>query len=179
MKNDKYADDVLIAIRRIIRSVDIHSRELLRTVGLTGPQLVVLRDILSHDRSSISELSKRVSLSQATVTAILDRLESKGYVLRERAQEDRRKTWVKATREGTRLAKSGPSLLQENFLERFNNLEDWEQTQLLTSLNRVCSMMESPHDVADSAPLLSSGPLSASSEESKAYLEGRKPKSDV
>ena len=44
-KTPPVCDDVLIAIRRIIQSVDLHSKHLVKQFGLTGPQLIVLREI--------------------------------------------------------------------------------------------------------------------------------------
>ncbi|WP_218188142.1 hypothetical protein [Desulfosarcina cetonica] len=38
------SDDVLIALRRLIRAIDLHSRYLSKHFGLTGPQLIILRD---------------------------------------------------------------------------------------------------------------------------------------
>jgi len=35
-----------------------------------------------------------------------------------------------------------PSLLNEDFNQKFNKLEDWEQTLILSSIQRIASMME-------------------------------------
>ena len=66
----------------------------------------------------------------------------------------------------TRIA--GP-LLQEEFTEQFNKLEDWEKTQILSSLQRVVSMMEAKH--IEATPILATGPISATTEETKDFLE--------
>ena len=64
--------DVLIDLRRIMRAADIYSRRLGRESGLTTPQLVVLRAILDHGNPTVSQISKDVSLSQATVTSMIN-----------------------------------------------------------------------------------------------------------
>ena len=66
---------VLISLRQIIRATDLYSKQLNKTVGLTAPQLLILQSIRDLGAVSISKLSKEVSLSQATVTTIIDRLE--------------------------------------------------------------------------------------------------------
>ena len=71
-------DDVLIALRRIIRATDLYSRRLSRESGLTAPQLLILQAIGSHDEMTMGDIAAQVSLSQATVTTILDRLEGRG-----------------------------------------------------------------------------------------------------
>ena len=69
-------EEVVATIRRIIRATDLHSRRLSKTVGLTTPQLVLLQTISKLGAVSISQLAGEVSLSQATVPNILNRLHS-------------------------------------------------------------------------------------------------------
>ena len=64
-------DDVLIAIRRVIRAVYLHSRKLNQSYSLTGPQALVLKEIVARKRISPGELAKQISLSQATITDIV------------------------------------------------------------------------------------------------------------
>lgn len=168
MTNDTTCDGVLKSLRRIIRAIDVHSRNLVHLHGLTGPQLIVLRELGSLGEKSVSQIAQDVSLSQATVTGILDRLEKRGYVLRQRSGEDRRRTLVKATPlAGQTLAKS-PPLLQEHFVRRFSQLRDWEQTQILAALQRIVDLMEA-RDL-DAAPLLETGLLTPTSEEPPAAV---------
>ena len=167
-KNDDLGDQVIIALRRVIRAIDLHSRTLAGTHGLTGPQALILK-ALQHDGLSAGELANRVSLSQGTVTDILNRLEQRGLVTRIRDTEDRRRVHVKTTAAGLELLKQSPSLLQESFIERFNNLQKWEQTQLLASLQRIAAMMDA--EKIDAAPVLSSGSMRASARAIEEALE--------
>lgn len=159
-----YSDDVLIALRKIIRAVDLHSRRLVQKHGVTGPQLVVLREISGTEDLSISRLAERVSLSHATVTNVLERLEKRGYVIRKRSDTDRRRVIVEITPAGAVLMESKPSLLQEKFINEFERLEDWEKTQILSSLQRVVSMMAMEEETKDSSPILVSGPMAVQHE---------------
>lgn len=149
-------DDVLIAIRRVIRAVYLHSRKLNQSYSLTGPQALVLKEIVARKRISPGELAKQISLSQATITDIVKRLEKRGLVTRVRDAKDRRKVLLEITKDGKALIKAAPPLLQEQFIERFSKLQDWEQTLLLSSLQRVASLMDA--EELDAAPLLTSGP---------------------
>ena len=67
-------DQVLVALRRIIRATDIHSRGLAKKTGLTTPQLVILRAVADASAPTVSEIALAVSLSQATVTTLLNKL---------------------------------------------------------------------------------------------------------
>lgn len=150
-------EDVLIAIRKIIRATDIHSRQLTKTVGLTAPQLLVLQAIDDLGAVAISRLSSEVSLSQATVTTILDRLERRGYVARQRSDQDKRVVHALLTEAGQQVVASAPTPLQEAFSVRFEQLKDWEQSQILTALQRVAAMMDA--DELDASPFLELGDL--------------------
>ncbi|MFW6215445.1 MAG: MarR family winged helix-turn-helix transcriptional regulator [Alkalispirochaetaceae bacterium] len=134
--------EVLETLRKIIRAIDIHSRKLSKEFGLTGPQLVVIKEIASKGKVSIGEVAKAVSLSQATVTSILDRLEQRDLVRRDRSDEDRRRVLVHVTDRAHSVLQSNPNFLQDEFLRRFTALAEWEQTLILSSIQRIAAMMD-------------------------------------
>lgn len=74
-------DEVLVSLRRVIRATDLHSKHLSKTTGLTAPQILLIQTIRDKGQVTIGELASDVSLSQATVTTILDRLEKKTFHL--------------------------------------------------------------------------------------------------
>ena len=130
-------DDVLVALRRISRAIDIHSRKLMQTTGLTGPQLRVLQILNRKGEIPIGELADLISLSQGTVTSILERLLKKSLVEKTRSTLDKRKVYVSLTAAGSEALARAPTPLQEHFVSRFKQLQDWEQTLILSSLQRV------------------------------------------
>ncbi len=145
-------DEVLVSIRQIIRAIDLHSKQLNKNFGLTSPQLLLMRAIQSCPTLTIRQLSTRSNMSQATATSILDRLEKRGFVKRERDTIDKRKVHAHITAEGEAILEQAPQLLQEDFIEQFQSLDEWEQTLLLSSLQRLSKMMNAPEIVPD--PLL-------------------------
>ena len=150
-------DDILIALRRIIRAVDLHSKKLVKETGLTAPQLVVIQTLLRTGPLKPSALSREISLSQPTVTAILDRLERAGLVGRERSKEDRRAVLAALTDKGRAAAGSAPELLQSGFLSQFRELPTWEQHMLIAALQRISDLMDA--DSLDASPFLSAGEI--------------------
>lgn len=148
---DKH-DEILVAIRQIIRAIDLHSKKLSKEYGLTGPQLILMRAIQEMGNVTIKELSNHTNVSQATTTTIIDRLEQNGYVQRVRSVSDRRKVHANLTEKGQDLLNSAPPPLQDNFVNKFQSLESWEQSLLLSSMQRISSMMNA-EDI-DAAPVL-------------------------
>lgn len=141
VQNSDITEEVLTTLRRIIRGVDLHSKKLVQKYGVTGPQLLILKEIERRQSIAISALANNVSLSTATVTSVLDRLEKRGYISRYKDTHDRRKVIVTATEQARHLIQQAPSLLQEDFIDSFMQLKQWEQTQILATLQRVAEMM--------------------------------------
>lgn len=155
MSTQELRDEVIRTIRRIIRAIDLQSKRLVKNYGLTGPQLLIIKKLQSWGGMTVSELAREINVSQSTVTSILDRLERYGYVLRSRSETDRRRVIVNISERGKAVLAENPSLLHDSFLSRFEKLSDWEQTALLSSLQRVASMMDAPE--LEEPPVLISG----------------------
>ena len=152
MSETCYLNDVLVSLRRIIRSTDLHSKRMIRECGLTTPQVMILKAIEELGDVTVRKISDHVLLSQATVTTILNRLEQRGYIERVRSLVDRRIVNARLTETGHTVLEQAPTLLHDKFIERFDALDPWEKTQLLSSLQRVASMMDA--ETIDAAPLL-------------------------
>ena len=153
--------ELLISLRKVIRAIDLHSKHLSKTSGLTSPQLLIMLEIDKAAGINSSQIAKNVNLSAATVTNILDRLENKSLVSRMRDTQDKRKVSLYLTDSGQALLQNAPQALQEHFIEKFTNLAQWEQSQLLSSMERLSAMMNA--DEIDAAPLLELNAMSASS----------------
>lgn len=161
-QNTDLSPTMLAALRRVIRAVDLHSRSLVQSHGLTGPQALILREAMTTGGLTAGELARRVSLSQATLTDIVKRLEARRLVRRTRDPQDGRRVLINATPNGRRLYASAPPLLQETFTRRFEALADWEQSLLLSSLQRIAALMDA--DELDASPVLASGALAVASD---------------
>src|SRR5690554_1846582 len=104
---------ILRALRRITRSVALHSRQLSAGSNITAPQLICLRAVIDNGPMTATSISREIHVSASTVVGILDRLEDKGLIRRERGRQDRRIVFVTATDAGRQLAQQTPSPLQK------------------------------------------------------------------
>lgn len=101
---------IVNSIRGIVSSLDRYSKNLNRTLGLTGPQLGVLRTIDQCPEITVGRLSERLYLHISTVSGIVDRLEAAGHLVRRRTETDRRVVWPMLTDKGRKaIAKAPPS----------------------------------------------------------------------
>jgi len=156
----RYDLRILRALRRIIRGVDLYSRHLAATHSITTPQLVCLLHLANNGPVTATAISREVQLSASTVVGILDRLEEKGLIVRERSREDRRLVRVSATAAGIALAQRAPSPLQQTLADALNELPELEQATIALSLERIVLLMEAPE--VDASPILETAPVNPS-----------------
>lgn len=147
--------EVLRSLRRIFHAVDRHSRRLARLHGLTEPQAICLNAINRAGELNPGQLARTISLSPPTVTGILDRLERRGLIKRERTARDKRQVVVCVTEDGRYLLENSPPPMQERFTRRLTELTVARQRQIARSLDEVVRLMEA-EDI-EAAPLLARG----------------------
>ncbi len=136
---------VLIALRRMIRAVDIYSRRLNNEFNITAPQLMCLYSLGRRDGMTLSALAEKVNLGISTVNGIVDRLEDKGLLTRTRSATDRRRVRLSITTKGRSVARSAPALLQDRLAASLRRLPELEQAAIALSLERVVDLMEAAH----------------------------------
>jgi DNA-binding MarR family transcriptional regulator len=149
--------EVLTCLRRVIRAIDLHSKQLVKVASVTGPQLRLLQLIKSKQGATLRELADAMSLSQATVTSIMDRLEKRALIVRIRSEQDKRKIHPQLTAAGETILSNAPTGLQDSFVRKFEQLHSWEQSMIIASLQRVAEMMDAG-DI-DASPFLDIGSL--------------------
>lgn len=169
MSESPYEQSVLLSLRRITRAIDLYSKQLASRYKLTGPQLVCLRQLYASGPTTPSALARAVSLSQGTISGILDRLERQALVVRRRSSEDKRRVDVELTVEGRKRAESSPSPLHETFARRLAELPGEDQVAIDQMLRRIVVLMEA--DDLDAAPMMTTGPTSASADDLEVFLE--------
>ncbi|MCI2811137.1 MarR family winged helix-turn-helix transcriptional regulator [Eoetvoesiella caeni] len=144
VENTQYDLRILRALRRITRSIALHSRQLAACSNITAPQLICLRAVIDNGQPiTATAISREIHVSPSTVVGILDRLEDKGLVRRERGREDRRIVFVSATQAGVDLAANTPSPMQKKMADALNELPELEQATITLSLERIVRLMES------------------------------------
>lgn len=140
--SQQYDLRILRALRRITRSVALHSRQLAACSHITAPQLVCLRTVIDRGPLTATAISREIHVSASTVVGILDRLEDKGLIKRERGREDRRIVFVSATPAGIELAAATPAPLQKKLADALNALPELEQATITLSLERIVDLIE-------------------------------------
>lgn len=134
-------DRIRSALRQIIRAIDVYSRKLNTEFGLTTPQLWCMHALAQREKQTLSELAKALNLCVSTVNGIVDRLEVKQYVLRNRSTIDRRRVFIDITSAGLAIVQNAPPLLQDKFSAALADLTESDQVALTTALEKIVGLM--------------------------------------
>ena len=126
-----------IALTRAREAVLSHWRPLISERGFTEPQWRVLRVVNEYEPIDISTLASFSALHMPSVTRILQALQKRGYVSRERDAADSRRSWIRVTpkardvmySEGLRSAE-----INERLMSRFGEDNFRELSRLLNEL---------------------------------------------
>ncbi|MBB5954454.1 DNA-binding MarR family transcriptional regulator [Saccharothrix tamanrassetensis] len=101
---------VCFALAIASRNVVALYRPLLEPMGLTHPQYLVMLALWGGTPLSVKELSRLLALEPATLSPLLKRLESIGYITRSRAISDERQLAVGLTERGAALREQALSI---------------------------------------------------------------------
>jgi DNA-binding MarR family transcriptional regulator len=104
--------NIMDNIRRVFQILNEQSQRIKQETGLTGPQIWAIRVIHEHGPINIADIARRMYLHPTTVLRIVDKLEARGLVSRNRSKDDRRVVWLKLTQDGRELVESTPEVVQ-------------------------------------------------------------------
>jgi DNA-binding MarR family transcriptional regulator len=129
--------EILINIRKIVRSLNLESKKIQKEHGVSIPQLMCL-DYLGEKenmRSTQGEIAKYLNLNSSTMSGIIDRLELKGYVARLPNPDDRRTVYISLTAKGLKLLDASPQLLHHQLSRRLEKLPAEKVNEINEALN--------------------------------------------
>lgn len=131
------AREVVNNLRRLFKAIQEYSKAILRQTGLSAPQVWVLNVLDGTPRLSLNELSERLFAHPSTVSGIIDRLEERGVVRRERDPDDGRGVLLDLTPRGRRMVASSPPPVQVGLRSALERMPALQLRQLRRSLDHL------------------------------------------
>lgn len=111
-------------------------------IGITIPQSLVIGTLLKYGEMKITELSKKINLSNSTISGIVDRLEKQGLVLRTRSLEDRRIVFVNVTPKFSEMYKGIYKKTEESFEELLSPASSEDLDKVIEGLHALKRILE-------------------------------------
>lgn len=140
---DNLESEIFSCLRRVINAVEIYSSKLKDKTGLNASQLSCLLVLEKGGPMSLGQLSRKVFLSPSMITSIIDQLERKELVLRNRKSTDRRVILIQLTEGGKDVVKKTPPSFQEQLINCLSHLKEEEKKNLFESVNKLFSIIAS------------------------------------
>lgn len=149
--------DVLINIRKVIRSINLESKRIQKEYGISIPQYLCLNFLNSQEdyRATAKEIGMHLNLNASTVSGIISRLEKKGYLAKLPNQSDKRSAYIYLTAIGEKMVTSMPDLLHEKLTNKLKSLSNEDLVNLQEAMELLVSLM-GVEDV-DASPLITPG----------------------
>ncbi len=146
--------EILVKLRKIIRSINLESKKIQKEFGISIPQLLVLQYLSDQPdyKASGKDIKNYINLNASTVSGIVHRLEEKGLVARLPNSRDKRGVFITLTAKGAELLKTSPTTLQEKMSKRLKSLSQQQIEELDSSIEVLTKLMDA-EDV-DAAPLI-------------------------
>ncbi|MEQ8559265.1 MAG: MarR family winged helix-turn-helix transcriptional regulator [Henriciella sp.] len=154
---DQKTTTALIALRRIQRRTELYARTLAQKTDLSVSQLKVMQLLSSFGSATPGELVRLTALSNASITSLVDKLEARKLVARQRDPADGRRVVLLLSDIGEDVLRSAPNPLQDHFELFFSDLPEWERSMIVSALERVADIVDARSEVTDSEPILDVG----------------------
>ncbi len=136
--------EILVSIRKIVRSLNLESKSIQKEFGLSIPQLLCLNHLekCENHESNHKNLMELLCLNSSTVTGIVNRLENRGYIKRIRHISDKRVTTLKLTDTGLKLLVEAPNVLHDRLSNKLDTLSIDDREMVKKALEIITSAME-------------------------------------
>jgi len=148
--------DILIKLRKIVRSVNLESKRVEKEQGVSIPQLLCLQFLAEQEdyRTNAAKLKAFLNLNASTISGILRRLEKKGLVAKLPKASDKRVTLISLTANGMELIESAPITFQQKLSKKLQALPPEKLQTIIDGIDILTSIMEV--DEIDASPIITS-----------------------
>lgn len=150
--------EILVYIRKIIRSVNLESKRIEKEHGVSIPQLLCLNFLQKQKgfKAAHKDIKEYLELNASTVTGIIKRLERKGLVARLPKQQDRRVGLITITARGAELLEQAPAPLHAQLKVRLAKLPSEKIAELCKAFELIVDFLDI--ESLEASPILTSAP---------------------
>lgn len=134
--------------RRAYLAIIPHFEERMKPFELRAVDFTVLSLLKANPNITQKRLSKAVNVSPPNLAILLDRLEERGLLVRQRNPLDKRSQTLVLTAEGSRLCTKAEKVVMELELEATAVLSDEERGHLVALLQKIFMEREGDAEAA-------------------------------
>ena len=130
---------------KTVKIIEYHLHELFKENGidLTKEQMVVLKKLHEQDGLSQNELAFLVLRNKSSLTRLLSKMETKGYITRKQSKEDKRINNVFVTQSGRDVFVKTKPVVKGLLDIMEQNISDSEKHQIIETLKKIQTNFDS------------------------------------
>ena len=135
--------EILIKIRKIVRSINLESKKIEKKYGVSIPQVLCLQYLRDSEnfQAGQGDIRKFLNLNASTTSGIINRMETKGLIARLPKSGDKRVVTIALTSKGDQLMGNIPSLLHEKLAEKLDKLDNKTLKNVQSSLELLVTLL--------------------------------------
>ncbi|KYH28122.1 MarR family winged helix-turn-helix transcriptional regulator [Clostridium colicanis] len=142
MEHDKGAK-ISLLIKDVNNLMHQSIKECFDETGLTTPQLMVLYTLGKHGSMKLSDISEKLSISNSTISGIVDRLEKQKCVERIRSKEDRRVIYVSPCENSKKIMPSNVcKKIEDNLNKKLMKAKEGEIEAIINGLETLKALLK-------------------------------------
>lgn len=150
---DEVAKNIVQDLRIVVRTIQAHSRWVEKQSGVSSVQLWAMWELFASPGQKVSDLSKALSIHQSTASNMLDKLEKKDLIKRDRSGPDQRVVQLFLTEKGSQLLSRAPRPAQGAVQDALKSMSDNELKSLKSGLDALISQMTVSEEGAALKPI--------------------------
>jgi DNA-binding MarR family transcriptional regulator len=126
----------------LVHALDVRSKRMAQTIGVTGPQRLVIRVVGQKPAQTASEIAQMLGKHPSTLTGVLARLEARGLLEREIDQEDRRRARFRLTVAGKAIDRERKGTVEAATRRALARMEAPMATAVLEGISLMVEELE-------------------------------------
>ena len=134
--------NILKSLRIIFNAIRAHAKSVEKTTGINSTQLWMLWEVLKTPGLKVTKLADILSIHQTTCSNMLDKLQGKDLIRRDRSGPDQRVVHIYLTEKGTLLLDHAPQPTQGIIFETLLRMPDEVLANLEDSLGRLVEVLQ-------------------------------------
>lgn len=140
-------------LRIVFKAVQAHSKTVEKACGLSSAKLWMLHEVAQNPGLKVSQLASALSIHASTCSNMLDKLEDKELIYRDRSKKDQRSVHLYVTDRGTELLAKAPSPPQGRLSDALERLNEKQLANLESGLEGLISVLKLKDDKSGLSPL--------------------------
>lgn len=152
-EQDKQVQLITQKLRIIFKAIQAHSKKVEKEIGLSSAKLWMLYEVAENPGYKVSQLAKVLSIHASTCSNMLDKLEDKNLISRDRSKLDQRSVHLYITDEGRKVLSNAPKPVQGKLSNALENLSMDQLNGLDSGLEELIQALHVSDDKAGLMPI--------------------------